>query len=73
MIISANLINFQNSRFDVCCCVKISTDKLENTDSCLFELNEECWIKDGWLFYLIKEFYAPFLLNKVVRPIVVSF
>jgi hypothetical protein len=36
MIISANLINFQNSRFDVCCCAKISTDKLENTDGCLF-------------------------------------
>jgi len=59
MIISANLINFQNSRFDVCCCARISTNKLEKQDGCLF--------------YLTKEFYAPFLLDEVVRPIVVSF
>ncbi|XP_076084000.1 NPC intracellular cholesterol transporter 1-like isoform X2 [Mytilus galloprovincialis] len=47
----------EDSRFDVICCTKLSSSKLEK--------------QEGWLFYLNKNFYAPFVLHIFVRPFIV--
>ncbi|CAC5359870.1 unnamed protein product [Mytilus coruscus] len=47
----------EDNRFDACCCIKEPGSKKEK--------------HEGWLFYLFKHFYAPFILKEYVRPIVV--
>ncbi|XP_063417438.1 NPC intracellular cholesterol transporter 1-like [Mytilus trossulus] len=47
----------EGDRFDACCCITAPRSKKEK--------------HEGWLFYLFKHFYAPFILKEYVRPIVI--
>ena len=51
----------QASRIDVLCCIKMSVKQVMQTDKI-----------QSVLHWIVKHIYAPFLLNKYVRPIVVS-
>ena len=56
----------QASRVDIACCVVLSpTDQCEECDTCLSIIH--------WFTEQCKHYYAKFLLNKYVRPFVVSF
>jgi len=51
----------QASRLDCCCCVQMSAEPVLAFDK-----------KPSILYWCFKKFYARFLLNRYVRPIIVS-
>ena len=57
---------FQNNRFDIFCCVRLSKDGSKSNEE------EECCPDGGILYYLFNNYYVHALLTSWVRPVVVS-